>query len=353
MKKINRKGFTLIELLAVIVILAVIMVVTIPSVLTAMSGAKVSQLNNASETVARWLTKNYELANLDLGLDTSSVDLAYTNFVNKMGTSTSTYSDASFSSKNLSSCGNSNATYCQEESIAMLEAAGVSDPENNIDLANSYVWFEENKFVTKLNAKEGGAFYTNGENSSSSFTSRLPDGYREVAYLQGNNTGYVPTNIYLTGDSTVRLKFETTSSVTACYIFGYYNSSTEGGNYSIYMSSSGTTGYIRYNNELVRAWKPSKNTKYEIVMSPTGLTINNSSIATWETPNQTFTCVQPMYIGLAYGKTAKLVGRIYEFKVDGVFDGVPAVRESDGKTGFYDLITNTFFPTTGTLTAGY
>ena len=57
----NRKGFTLIELLAVIVILAIVMVVTIPSVLNAMDNAKRGQLENASEAVSSWLTKQNSL----------------------------------------------------------------------------------------------------------------------------------------------------------------------------------------------------------------------------------------------------------------------------------------------------
>ena len=64
-KKKNRKGFTLIELLAVIVILAVVMVVTIPSVLNAMKTARVKQFQNAADTVADWLQKEYELSGMD------------------------------------------------------------------------------------------------------------------------------------------------------------------------------------------------------------------------------------------------------------------------------------------------
>ena len=75
MRKINRKGFTLIELLAVIVILAIVMVVTIPSVLRAMASAREKQFQNAADTVADWLNKQYELARMD------SADVAYTNWL--------------------------------------------------------------------------------------------------------------------------------------------------------------------------------------------------------------------------------------------------------------------------------
>jgi len=354
-KKINKRGFTLIELLAVIVILAIVMVVTIPSVLNAMSGAKISQLNNASNAVATWLTKEYELVHL--GDDfASQEDMTYTNFVSKMGTFPASYSDAAYVGKDLNSCGNSNSTYCHAESIAMLESAGISDPQENIDLANSYVWLENNRFSAKLTASENGSFYTNAENASSSFNSRLPDGYREVRYLEGNNSGYVPTNIYLTGTNTVRFKFETPEVTNSSYIlFGSYTSGTGvSDNYSFYVGRSSTyPSYIRYGNKINSEWLPSANTKYDIVMSPTGLSINDYS-ASWALQNQTFTCSKLMYIGYLDGTTSKkVIGKMYEFIVDGVFYGVPAVRESDDKTGYYDLVTNTFFPTVGTLTAGY
>ena len=62
MKKLNKKGFTLIELLAVIVVLAIILVITIPTVMNSMKNAKEKQAQNAVDSVANWVEKQYSLA---------------------------------------------------------------------------------------------------------------------------------------------------------------------------------------------------------------------------------------------------------------------------------------------------
>lgn len=144
MKKLNRKGFTLIELLAIIVILAIIMVVTIPTVLNSMSSAKESQLQNATNSVAEWFEKQYSLAKL--GSIGGGADAAYTTFGTiPEGTSSS-------SAKALT--------------VAVLEAAGISDVATNIDVsgtgssAKSTIWYNtaKGKMCVKLTAKTNGSF---------------------------------------------------------------------------------------------------------------------------------------------------------------------------------------------------
>ncbi len=155
----NKKGFTLIELLAVIVILAIVMVVTIPSVLNAMDNAKKGQLDNASETVSSWLTKQNSLK--ELGADFGMTDSVYDDFIEAYGEFSDTFENAVKEGKKLSNC--------SDESYLMLNTAGVADPENNINLDKSYIWknASEEKIYVKLSAKEGGAFYVGGSSSSS------------------------------------------------------------------------------------------------------------------------------------------------------------------------------------------
>ena len=148
MKKLNKKGFTLIELLAVIVILAVVMVVTIPSVINSMNSARSGQLQNAADTVSKWLTDNYELASLtgDLG---GAPDQAYTTYMSGKSWSNILTLDAN-----------------------VLAAAGVSEPNKNIDNSNNVYKAKArlvgNKICVTLMAKQGGSFYVNsGENTKS------------------------------------------------------------------------------------------------------------------------------------------------------------------------------------------
>ena len=137
MKKLNRKGFTLIELLAVVVIMAVILVVTIPSVLTSMNNAKKNQLQNATDSVAEWFSKQYELDKYGL----EGTEKAYNDF--KPTTSDKTFDRTG-------------------GSVALV-AAGISKPGDNLDLAASKIKINETngKICVTLVAKSGGSFYVN------------------------------------------------------------------------------------------------------------------------------------------------------------------------------------------------
>ena len=125
MKKLNRKGFTLIELLAIIVILAIIMVVTIPTVLTSMNNARANQLQNAVDSVSEWFTKQYELASM--GEFAGGPDKAFDNFLG---------AGATFTSIN-------DSTKKKDLTVDVLEAAGIANAEENIDITSgkSYVYY--------------------------------------------------------------------------------------------------------------------------------------------------------------------------------------------------------------------
>lgn len=141
MKKLNRKGFTLIELLAVIVILAIVLVVTIPSVIGTMNDARDKNLQNATDSVAEWFTKQYELNvlgnSLDSGIGTGTVDSAFKDFVGTTGLTSAP--------KQLTN--------------PVLAAAGVANAENNIDVTNSSVSLNGDKICVKLRANQDGSFY--------------------------------------------------------------------------------------------------------------------------------------------------------------------------------------------------
>lgn len=191
--KLNKKGFTLIELLAVIVILSIVLVVTIPSVLNSMNNAKTSQLKNASEVFSDWLTKQYNLSNIDANM--LSVDPAYNNFVNAYGNFEESYINASENNGPLSNCSN--------ESYAVLSASGIANPEKNIDIENSYVWKGNNKIEVRLSAKEDGSFFTNdGTNFSYSNSNSviLSNKIYGNSIQNGTPTPSTPVEIESVGD---------------------------------------------------------------------------------------------------------------------------------------------------------
>lgn len=153
----NRKGFTLIELLAVVVIMGVILVIAIPSVVSSMNEAKQKQLQNAADNVEYWYTKQYELATVGVGLGSSGPDPAYTAFSEKAysaSTSASNKNRFSYNPNNLDPAPGTMA----------LIAAGISNPDVNLDLYNSRVWRSgSTKMIcVVLVAAEGGNFYVEG-----------------------------------------------------------------------------------------------------------------------------------------------------------------------------------------------
>lgn len=196
MKRLNRKGFTLIELLAVIVILAIVLVVTIPSVINALNSAREKSLQNAADVVAEWMTKQYQQAKLGIDVDEKYSSLMDTmldtyfhfDYFNNFSTNNEQYAQYanSFFGEYTRSTTNKKSTYnLSSISPGLLEAAGISDVENNIcteDNGNDdkcstqtgayphYSGFQlqGEKICVRLCAKEGGSFWTTDFDGSDS-----------------------------------------------------------------------------------------------------------------------------------------------------------------------------------------
>lgn len=178
----------------------------------------------------------------------------------------------------------------------------------------------------------------------------VPDGYTRVEYLEGNNSGYVPTDIKLSGTDTLRMKIATVSATNSTCLIGCYSGTSASTNFSIYTQFS-VNSICRYGSESHSVWKLSANTEYTLEMSSTGLTVNGSVLSSWSA--ETFTSPKNMFIGwINDSASRKFIGKLYEVEVVGRFNGVPCKRNSDNALGYYDTVTNTFFPAEGTLTAG-
>ena len=160
-KKLNKKGFTLIELLAVIVILAVVLSITIPSVLNSMAKARESSLQNAADSVAEWFTKQYELA--ELGSISGDASAEYKAFI---GTAP------------LPSVSTAALAFDKSKGKEVLEIAGISNAETNIDLANSKVYYNstKQKACVTLAAKDGGSFYNNPKDNTDTRNTKSSSG---------------------------------------------------------------------------------------------------------------------------------------------------------------------------------
>lgn len=178
----------------------------------------------------------------------------------------------------------------------------------------------------------------------------VPSDYKRLEYLEFNKSGYVPTDVYLESTDTLKFKIVTTTA-TGGSMIGCFGGTNNTSNYCIYGVALSPGGYIRYNGSTYRAWQIAGSTEYIAEMSSTGLVVNGSTLASWS--ELSFTANRPMYIGHLYGsESAKFTGKFYEVEVVGKFKGVPCERTSDNALGYYDTVTNTFFPAEGTLTAG-
>ena len=182
--------------------------------------------------------------------------------------------------------------------------------------------------------------------------SKLPDGYTQINYIEGNNTGYIPTDIYLTGDDVTRIKFRTvTSGASSCCLYGFYRSNRSD-NYSVYIQEKSYASYFRYGDDLYTGKFFELGTIYDLEMCSNYIKINDTTYSSPFTA-QTFTTRDPICIGwLDTSSSAKLRGRIYSFEIVGKAKLLPCKRNTDNQIGMYDVMNNNFYPAEGTLTAG-
>ena len=171
----------------------------------------------------------------------------------------------------------------------------------------------------------------------------LPSGYRKCKGFTFNNaTYYVITGFRLKGSDTVRFSF---SAGVACNVLGCYTTGSAQTNYSLYVGTSGAK-YMRYNGGTYNS-TIAVNTRYDMVMTPTGAT-GLPTASTWD--EKTFTAESDFCIGTTStgASSAKLTGNLYgSIKVDGRALFVPCERSNDGVLGYYDVVGRTFYEPTG------
>ena len=160
---------------------------------------------------------------------------------------------------------------------------------------------------------------------------------------------YKITNFYLKGSDTIRFSF---SCKKACNVLGCYTSASATDNYSLYVSTSSGSKYMRYNGGTYNSYFSSGNlnTRKNIVISPTG-TSGMPTDSTWT--QQNFTAPVPLCIGTTAesATSSKLSGTIYgDIEVDGRLYLIPVERISDSEIGYFDVFTGNFYTNQGSGT---
>lgn len=180
----------------------------------------------------------------------------------------------------------------------------------------------------------------------------LPTAYQQVEYIEGNNSGYIPTDLKLKGTDTVKFTYKTPETgSTVCCVFGSYKSG-ENENFSLYSAGASSYGYWRYAGSLYQNVKFINDTKFDITFSGDKIIVNDDTYNT-EFTIDSFTTLNNIYIGhINASASAKLRGKIYNFEVVGKAKFIPCYRKSDEQAGMYEMYSKTFYPATGTLTLG-
>lgn len=174
----------------------------------------------------------------------------------------------------------------------------------------------------------------------------VPIGYRRLTGIEFDGQVWYDSGMYLQGSDTLKLAFEAS---IACNVLGCYTDASAQTNYSLYVSTSSTAKYLRYNggtyNSAITA-----NTRYDVIITPTG-SDGMKVDSTWTA--KTFTTPTTMMIGTtSVGATsAKLTGALYgDIEVVGREKLIPVKRMSDGKVGYWMESAGVFLENLGTGT---
>lgn len=177
----------------------------------------------------------------------------------------------------------------------------------------------------------------------------LPDGYQKLRGITfSSNTYYEITGFKLRGSDTVRFK---ASFDKACNVFGCYTTASANDNYSLYMSTTANSKYLRYADGTYSSWVTSAQygELFDIAITPTGSRGMPNKNDSWSAADFTTSVDMCICTTSTGASSAKLDGDLIgDFIVDGRFRGIPCKRLSDGKIGYYDTYSKTFYPPVGT-----
>ncbi len=177
--------------------------------------------------------------------------------------------------------------------------------------------------------------------------SSFPAEYKKVIGFRFDaKTYYEITGFLLRGSDTVRLSFSFTK---ACNVFGCYTDASAQTNYSLYVSTTTSAKYLRYNGGTYRSGFSSEDIgeRFDVTITPTG-SHGMRYDDTWD--EQSFESVSDMLIGSTSvgASSSKFDGDMFgNVVVYGRLNCVPCERVSDGVLGYYDTVSGTFYEPVG------
>lgn len=174
----------------------------------------------------------------------------------------------------------------------------------------------------------------------------IPPEYRRLTGIVYDGNVWYDTGLYLHGSDTIRFSF---AASKACNVLGCYTSADAQTNYSLYVTTSSTGKYLRYNGGTYSSYFTA-NTRYNVVVAPTG-SQGMRTDSTWT--EKSFTTPTTMLIGSTSveATSAKMTGTIYgDIVIDETETIIPAERISDGHIGYYLFTAERFIENLGTGT---
>ena len=192
------------------------------------------------------------------------------------------------------------------------------------------------------------------EVGSSDCSSRLPDGYTEVEYIENTSSAYIDTGFKPNQDTRITCEMQCVTSTSSVLHFGtggwdkvngMWLTYETGVNGTLHISWLGKTVWSTYSsvhgdyNRHTYDWN--KNNIYK-----DGVLVASNTYANYNCPDN-LAIFTTILNGTSYETSLKMLGRVYWFKIydNGtlVRDLVPCVRDSDNIAGAYDLVNNVFY----------
>ena len=174
----------------------------------------------------------------------------------------------------------------------------------------------------------------------------VPDGYKRLTGVHFDGDVFYDTGMRLYGSDTLRFAFSATKS---CNVLGCYTSASAQTNYSLYVSTSSSAKYTRYNGGTYNSYIQT-NKLYEVELSPTG-TKGMQTNSTWT--EKTFTTESTLLIGsTSVGATsAKLTGDfVGDFEIENRAYWVPYQKISDNSVVYINVMDGTVITNLGSGT---
>lgn len=186
-------------------------------------------------------------------------------------------------------------------------------------------------------------------------SSRLPDGYTEVQYIQSTGTQYIDTGFTPDQDTRIIYDCERLSTVSAEHFFGVRTGNAAKNAFCFYIYNSGWR--FAYNNYVAAGNNPSTG-RYLFDANKNVMTINGSltlksTYAKFKaSATATLFSMRSVNSGISYGSHKLFSCQIYD-NGNLIRDFVPCI-DPTGAVGLYDLVGGKFYGNagTGSFTAG-